>query len=192
MIPNIFNTENDEIINHKNKKTNSKKNSNRYFDYSEIDRKKDIFNFGKDLYKESEERYQIKDYEELTKNYQNNPIFDNKEAIKPNALCMKSLSDIAFKKNEKGKESENEEKSEDFEEKTTDRINERFNMENKKKDTMIGENIHDTAKLILGECNLYSSKSKFNDGFHKSRAGKTMITKGLSVNEFLKKHSLDV
>ena len=103
---------------------------------------------------------------------------------------MKNLSEIAFKKVEKGHESENEEKSEDFEEKSTNVINERYNMEKKCKKQLYDENIHDTAKKILDECNIYSTKSKFNNAFHKSRAGKTMITKGLSVKEFLKKHCL--
>ena len=195
MIPNIFNTENNEINNSRNKKIQSLKNvksKNKsfldYLDYSEIDRKKDIFHFGEDLYKENEEGIQIKDYNELTKQYHNNPIFDN-IVKKPNPNSIKVLSEIAFKKAEKSHESENEEKSENNEENSTNRLNEKY-LENKKKNK-VDENIHDTAKLILGECNIYSSKSKFNNSFLKSRAGKTMITKGLSVNDFLKKYSLN-
>ena len=195
MIPNIFNTENNELNNSRNikrkslKKVKSKNKSYLdYLDYSEIDKKKDIFNFGEDLYKENEIGIQIKDYNELTKQYHNNPIFDN-IVKKPNPNSMKALSEIAFKKLEKPHESENEEKSENNEENSTNRLNEKY-LENKKKNK-VDENIHDTAKLILGECNIYSSKSKFNNSFLKSRAGKTMITKGLSVNDFLKKYSLN-
>ena len=190
MIPNIFNTENNELIIHKNKKLMNNRSNKQYLNYIELDKKKDLFNFGEDLYRESEDNDKVKDYDELTKNYQNNPIFDNKIIIKPNAISMKNLSEIAFKKVEKGHESENEEKSEDFEEKSTNGINERYNMEKKGKKLLDDENIHDTAKKILDECNIYSTKSKFNNAFHKSRAGKTMITKGLSVKEFLKKHCL--
>ena len=175
---------------HKNKKLMYNKSNEQYLNYIELDKKKDLFNFGEDLYRESEDNYKVKDYDELTKNYQNNPIFDNKIIVKPNAISMKNLSEIAFKKVEKGHESENEEKSEDFEEKTTNGINERYNMEKRGKKILDDENIHDTAKKILDECNIYSTKSKFNNAFHKSRAGKTMITKGLSVKEFLKKHCL--
>ena len=104
---------------------------------------------------------------------------------------MKALSEIAFnfKKEENSHESENEEKSENLEENITNRLNKKY-MEDKKNNLVV-ENIHDTAKIILEQCNIYSSKSKFNNSFLKSRSGKTMITKGLSINDFLKKYSLN-
>ena len=196
MIPNIFNTESNELIKHKKEKNGKillNRNNNSYLNYLEMDKKKDIFNFGQDLYKDNEDNNEIQNYEDLTKQYQNNPIFDNnnRRKIKPNPIFMKNLSEIAFKKKDKYQNSENDEKSEDFEEKSTSIMNERYNMDNKKNNLIDDDNIHNTAKLILGECNIYSSKSKFNNAFHKSGTGKTMITKGLSVNDFLKKHSLN-
>jgi len=185
MIPNIFNTEGNDLS-YKNLKNNKNKYSYD-FDYDALDRKKDIFHFGQDLYKDDQEENQIKDYNELTKIYHNNPIFENVKR-KPNYESLKKLSKIAFKKYEK-EESEDENKSEDFEEKSALGINDRYNRENKN-NLVDYDNIHSTAKTILGECKIYSSKSKYNNSFLKSRAGKTMITKGLSINDFLKKHSL--
>ena len=43
---------------------------------------------------------------------------------------------------------------------------------------------------ILGMCNVYSTKSKFNNTVHKSKGGKTMITQGMTVGEFEKKYRL--
>ena len=43
---------------------------------------------------------------------------------------------------------------------------------------------------ILELCNVYSTKSKFNNTVHKSKGGKTMITQGMTVGEFEKKYGL--
>ena len=113
-------------------------------------------------------------------------MFDSKK-IKPNPEFMRNLSEMAFKKTE----NKGEEKSEEYDDKSIN-INDRYNLDNQDKTSYLvnDENIHDTAKLILGECKLYNSKSKFNNSFLKSRTGKTMITKGLSINDFLKKYCL--
>ena len=44
---------------------------------------------------------------------------------------------------------------------------------------------------ILEMCNVYSTKSKFNNTVHKSKGGKTMITQGMTVGEFEKKYRLE-
>ena len=46
------------------------------------------------------------------------------------------------------------------------------------------------AKKVLKLCNIYSNKSKFNNSTLKVRNGKTMITRGLSVEQFEKKYGL--
>ena len=43
---------------------------------------------------------------------------------------------------------------------------------------------------VLEMCNIYSPKSKFNNIVHKSKGGKTMITKGMTVGEFEKKFNI--
>ena len=46
------------------------------------------------------------------------------------------------------------------------------------------------AKKVLKLCNIYSNKSKYNNSTLKVRNGKTMITRGLSVEQFEKKYGL--
>ena len=186
MIPNIFNTENNELSSKK-----LKNNRNFYSfncDYDELDKKKDIFNFGEDQYKDEEEENLI-DYKDLDKQFRNNPIYDDVKKNKYNPDSLKILSKIAFKKLEKTIENEDEQKTEDYDEKSINILNNRFSKRNKS-NLLDDENIHNTAKTILGECKIYTGKSKYNNSFLKSGAGKNMITKGLSLNEFLKKYSL--
>ena len=49
---------------------------------------------------------------------------------------------------------------------------------------------NEISSKVLGLCNIYSTKSKFNNTSLKARTGKTMITKGMSVQEFEKKYNL--
>ena len=49
---------------------------------------------------------------------------------------------------------------------------------------------NEISSKVLGMCNIYSTKSKFNNTSLKARTGKTMITKGMSVQEFEKKYNL--
>ena len=46
------------------------------------------------------------------------------------------------------------------------------------------------AKKVLKLCNVHSDKSKFNNSSLKEKSGKTMITQGLSVEQFEKKYGL--
>ena len=46
------------------------------------------------------------------------------------------------------------------------------------------------SQKVLQMCNIYSPKSKFNNTSHKSKGGKTMITKGMTVGEFEKKYNI--
>ena len=43
---------------------------------------------------------------------------------------------------------------------------------------------------VLEMCKVYSTKSQFNNTVHKSKGGKTMITRGLTVGEFERKYGL--
>ena len=186
MIPNIFNTENNELSYKKLKKNRNLHSFN--FDYDELDKKKDIFHFGEDLYKDEEEGNQI-NYNDLDKQFRNNPIYDDVKKNKYNSDSLQILSKMAFKKNEKSLENEDDLQTEDYEEKSTNIINNIYN-KGKNNNLVDDENIHNTAKTILGECKIYTGKSKYNNSFLKSGTGKSMITKGLSLNEFLKKYSL--
>jgi hypothetical protein len=46
------------------------------------------------------------------------------------------------------------------------------------------------AKYILQRCNYLQAKNKNNDKMLKIGDGKTMITGGLTLTDFLKKHNL--
>ena len=133
------------------------------------------------------------DYEEFDKNY--NPIIHKNPTI-TDPEKMKILKNIAFKKKKNGNDNFN--KAEDDEEKN-------IKHKNNKKGNNYGEdnNVIIKNKLyykntqfdkitseILGMCNIYSTKSKFNNTVHKSKGGKTMITKGMTVGEFEKKYNL--
>ena len=189
MIPNIF-KENYDLI-YKNRQDIGRVKLNKIrnnYNYSEIDKDKDIFSFDQDLLKEEEEELKMSDYNNITKIYHNNPIYDTIRN-KPNPEFMRNLSEMAFTKND----NEIKKKIEDLDDTSDNGLSDRYNIGNKNNiNSLISdENIHDTAKLILGECKLYNTKSKYNNSFLKSRTGKTMITKGLSVNDFLKKYSLN-
>jgi len=192
MIPNLFNThkekinKNHKIINLKKNQFRNKSYNNYNLNYSELDKKKDLFNFGEDAYKNDEEIDDSDNDNEYIKLLQNNPNLKDK-SIKPNSNSMKNLFNLAFKKEEKPDEN-GKRKSE---ENNNLRYNRDF-MENRKHGNYIVDekNIHDVARLILDECHVNSSKSKYNNTSLKTRNGKTMITKGLSVDEFLKKHRL--
>ena len=189
MIPNLFNNiynekiqKNHKVINLKKNQFRNKSYNNYNLDYSALDKKEDLFKFGEDAYKSDEEI----DDSEYIQMFQNNPNLKN-QSKKPNSNSMKNLFNLAFKKEEKPDE-EDKRKSEDN---NNNRYNRDF-MENRKHGNYIvdDKNIHEIAKLILDECHVNSPKSKFNNTSLKTRNGKTMITKGLSVDEFLKKHCL--
>jgi hypothetical protein len=182
MIPNIFN-DNYELINKNKKRLGILKLNN-----INKNKKKDIFNFDQDLLREEEESLKMSDYNKITKIYQNNPIYDTVRT-KPNPEFMRNLSEMAFMKNEK----ENEIKIEDFDDSSANGTSDIYALGKTKKLNSLksDENIHHTAKMVLGECNLYNTKNKYNNSFLKSRTGKTMITKGLSVNDFLQKYRLN-
>ena len=59
-----------------------------------------------------------------------------------------------------------------------------------KNDDINAINLNQIAKKILNECNVYTQKSKFNNSSHKTKGGKTMITKGMTIEEFENKFNL--
>ena len=155
--------------------------------------KEDPFKFGEDedLSEESE------DYEEFDKNY--NPFSQkNKTTIDP--VVMKLLTKMAFKK--KKSEYDNFDfKNDEDQEKSI--LHGKKNKKTIKNYTTEDNNVIIRNKLyyknsqfdkitseILGLCNVYSPKSKFNNTVHKSKGGKTMITQGMTVKEFEKKYRL--
>jgi len=196
MIPNLFNSENLEIndkntkkiLNLKNQFNNNDPKLNSNCNYSELDKKIDLFNFGEDIYRDDNDNKAI-DFNEYKNTYQNNPNLKSL-GFSSSDESMKNLFKMAFEK--KYNLDEGERKNESSNDNYRYSINEN---ENKSRDIhnflVNDENIHNTAKLILDECKVHSIKSKFNNSSLKSKNGKTMITKGLSVEQFLKKYNLN-
>lgn len=196
MIPNLFNSENFEIndkntkkiLNLKNQFNNNEPKCNSNCNYSELDKKVDLFNFGEDIYRDDNDNRVI-DFNEYKNTYQNNPNLKSIGFSSSNE-SMKNLFKMAFEKEHNLDEVEK--KNESSNDNYRYSINEN---ENKSRDIhnflVNDENIHNTAKLILDECRVHSIKSKFNNSSLKSKNGKTMITKGLSVDQFLKKYNLN-
>ena len=175
-----FNTETDKaIINSISKSVNNK--NKKAIDYSKLDDTRRFFKFEeeyeKDILNEKDE--------ESGYNGINNPILKgDKINVNPNSL--KILSKLAFSteipvKEEKNSNENNESNS-----------NIEKDIEPKKEESAINlSNLNQIAKKVLNECNFYSPKSKFNNSSHKSKEGKTMITKGMTIKEFENKYKFD-
>jgi len=129
------------------------------------------------------------DKEELDYNRLNNPILkENKNSVEPASL--KILSKMAFDTKLSGeKEIASEENNE------ANVANEEREEEKHRKEKGDGNieitNLNYVAKKILGQCNVYSKKSKFNNSSHKSKEGKTMITQGMTIKEFENKYNFN-
>ena len=155
------------------------------FDYSKIEDTRKIFRFEE----EHEKDMMNEDKEDLDYNRLNNPILkENKNSVDP--MSLKILSKMAFdNKLKREKEIASSENNEE------NMINEDREEEKHRKDKGEGNieitNLNYVAKKILGECNVYSKKSKFNNSTHKSKEGKTMITQGMTIKEFENKYNFN-
>ena len=162
--------------------SNSKSVNNRkMMDYSKLEDTRNLFNFDKD--NEKDEINEKND--ESNYNHVNNPILmGNKLKVDPNSL--KALSKLAFK----SVLHEDDDSNENNEINIVNNAKEKDYDKNKNKNDD-ATNLNHVAKKILSECNVYSQKSKFNNSSHKSKGGKTMITKGMTVEEFENKYKLN-
>ena len=132
--------------------------------------------------------------------YYNNPYHDLKKRSKYNPNLMKQLSKMAFEENN------NSLKIFRTENKISHKINQSFNKRFKRNKSKIlkdedeveidGEIFTKTnqfnliTKKILRKCNIYCNKSPKNNNSLKIGSGKNMMTKGLSINSFIKKFNL--
>ena len=104
MIPNLFNSENFEIYDKNTKKilnlksqfNNNDPKCNSNFNYSELDKKVDLFNFGEDIYRDDNDNRVI-DFNEYKNTYQNNPNLKSIGFSSSNE-SMKNLFKMAFEK----------------------------------------------------------------------------------------------
>jgi hypothetical protein len=153
------------------------------FDYSKIEDTRKIFNFDEEHQKDEINEKK----EEGGYNGVNNPILkDNKYNIDPHSL--KVLSKLAFKNSLNENEELNVNENNDANVGNTFKDNDYSNKN--KNDDINAINLNQIAKKILNECNVYTQKSKFNNSSHKTKGGKTMITKGMTIEEFENKFNL--
>jgi hypothetical protein len=53
-----------------------------------------------------------------------------------------------------------------------------------------GNQIYNASYKVLHSCNIWKNKNKNNNTMLKSGEGKLMMTNGISISEFTKKHNL--
>jgi len=153
--------------------------------------KEDPFKFGEDIYSSD----QSEDYEEFDKNY--NPIIQKTKTIS-DPEKMKILTKIAFKQKKSGMDNFDFKNDDDEGNKNIKNIKNKKSKNYTEDNNVIIKNklyyknsqFDKITSEILGMCNVYSTKSKFNSTVHKSKGGKTMITQGMTVGEFEKKYRL--
>ena len=154
-----------------------------------LEEKEDPFKFGED-YSSSE---YSEDYEDFDKNY--NPIMHKPKTV-GDPKTMEILTKIAFRQ-KKGM-GQMDFKNEPEDQKIVRKIKKTGNKNYTEDNNVIINNklyykntqFDQITQKVLEMCNIYSSKSKFNNTVHKSKGGKTMITKGMTVGEFEKKYKI--
>ena len=154
-----------------------------------MEEKEDPFKFGED-YPSSD---YSEDYEDFDKNY--NPIINKRKTV-GDPKAMEILTKIAFRQ-KKGM-GQNDFKTGQEEQKIVRKIKKTGNKNYTEDNNVIINNklyykntqFDKISHKVLEMCNVYSPKSKFNNTVHKSKGGKTMITKGMTVGEFEKKFNI--
>ena len=154
-----------------------------------MEEKEDPFKFGED----NSSSENSEDYEDFDKNY--NPIIHKPKTV-GDPKTMEILTKIAFR--QKKGTGQMDFKNEQEEQKIVRKIKKTGNKNYTEDNNVIINNklyykntqFDQISHKILEMCNIYSPKSKFNNTVHKSKGGKTMITKGMTVGEFEKKYKI--
>ena len=154
-----------------------------------MEEREDPFKFGED----NSSSENSEDYEDFDKNY--NPIIHKPKTV-GDPKTMEILTKIAFR--QKKGTGQMDFKNEQEEQKIVRKIKKTGNKNYTEDNNVIINNklyykntqFDQISHKILEMCNIYSPKSKFNNTVHKSKGGKTMITKGMTVGEFEKKYKI--
>ena len=154
-----------------------------------MEEREDPFKFGED----NSSSENSEDYEDFDKNY--NPIIHKPKTV-GDPKTMEILTKIAFrqKKGPGQMDFKNEQEEQKIVRKNKKTGNKNYTEDN---NVIINNKLYykntqfdQISHKILEMCNIYSPKSKFNNTVHKSKGGKTMITKGMTVGEFEKKYNI--
>ena len=154
-----------------------------------MEEREDPFKFGED----NSSSENSEEYEDFDKNY--NPIIHKPKTV-GDPKTMEILTKIAFR--QKKGTGQMDFKNEQEEQKIVRKIKKTGNKNYTEDNNVIINNklyykntqFDQISHKILEMCNIYSPKSKFNNTVHKSKGGKTMITKGMTVGEFEKKYNI--
>ena len=154
-----------------------------------MEEREDPFKFGED----NSSSENSEEYEDFDKNY--NPIIHKPKTV-GDPKTMEILTKIAFR--QKKGTGQMDFKNEQEEQKIVRKIKKTGNKNYTEDNNVIINNklyykntqFDQISHKILEMCNIYSPKSKFNNTVHKSKGGKTMITKGMTVGEFEKKFNI--
>ena len=154
-----------------------------------MEEREDPFKFGED----NSSSENSEDYEDFDKNY--NPIIHKPKTV-GDPKTMEILTKIAFR--QKKGTGQMDFKNEQEEQKIVRKIKKTGNKNYTEDNNVIINNklyykntqFDQISHKILEMCNIYSPKSNFNNTVHKSKGGKTMITKGMTVGEFEKKYNI--
>ena len=128
--------------------------------------------------------------------YYNNPYNDNKKRTKYNPNLMKQLSKIAFEKDKNKIFFEQESKKDLNISQTYDKKIKKLNIKDENEVEINGEIFEKTTqfnlitKKVLQICKVYNNTRKKDKNIMKAGDGKNMMTKGLSVNNFIRKYKL--
>ena len=154
-----------------------------------MEEREDPFKFGED----NSSSENSEEYEDFDKNY--NPIIHKPKTV-GDPKTMEILTKIAFrqKKGTGQMDFKNEQEEQKIVRKNKKTGNKNYTEDN---NVIINNKLYykntqfdQISHKILEMCNIYSPKSKFNNTVHKSKGGKTMITKGMTVGEFEKKYNI--
>jgi len=150
------------------------------------------------IYEEKQENKTQEESEDDSYNsfYNNNPFNDNKKRTKYNPNLMKQLSKIAFEKDKNKKFFEQESKKDLNISQTYDKKIKKMNIKDENEVEIEGEIFEKTTqfnlitKKVLQICKVYNNTRKKSKNIVKAGDGKNMMTKGLSVNNFIRKYKL--
>lgn len=156
-------------------------------------KEKEVFSFSEDNIEKTNKEDEFYD-----SYYYKNPLDDFKERKKYNPNLMKELSNMAFEKEPKRKifEYKDENDNINHSHKKALKKTQSPNIKDENEVEINGHVYEKTyqfnliTKKILELCNVISNKSKNNTNSLKVGSGKNMMTKGLSIKNFIKKYNL--
>ena len=163
------------------------------FQIKQSKEKNNKFNYEEKQENKTQEESEDESYNSF---YYNNPYNDNKKRTKYNQNLMKQLSKIAFEKDKNKIFFEQESKKDLNISQTYVKKIKKLNIKDENEVEIEGEIFEKTTqfnlitKKVLQICKVYNNTRKKDKNIVKAGDGKNMMTKGMSVNNFIRKYKL--